>query len=232
MDIPHKDFIKIQTLANFVVSDDYKIDSKEFNTLISILFPKIKSYIESISIDRNPYVIDELTSITFENVCKYITTYSTDYKFITWTHNIAKNVVFGSSKNEAKKQLQTVDLNISYIEGDYQYDNDDISLNEPTSIVDSLFTVDEHYESDRKKVLGELYSILIGFEDSIDKDIFIHKEINKIIEKDIAEHYNLNINTVKSKSLYFKKKLESEIKSKHNHILDVINIKQKRNCHV
>ena len=219
---------KIQLLADYVVSDDYNMKSTEFNTLVSLVLPNIKGYIQSIS--NNYDIVDDLTSETVEAMCKYIKSYKNDHKFITWSYGIARNKLRNHIKIEKKSTFIPIDNML--------FDVDDNNDSEKTKIDESLFYtnnkiyldkyVHDDYKSDdvKSKLIGNLYSTLMNIEESDDKDIFIHKEINNILVTDIAEFYNISPNTVKTKLYNFKGKLKKILKSdfkKNNYVLsDVI----------
>lgn len=227
------DTSKIQRLADYVVSDGYNIKSREFNTLLSILLPKIKGYLHSVSFDHDSLVIEDLTSDTFESICKYINTYKADHKFITWSYSIAMHTLIKSVKGKSNIDYERInddDDQTSDYNADINFDFDTDAFSK-LSLSEYIIKENDNIQ-EKNEAIGELYSILMNFDDSIDKDIFIHKEINKILEKDLAKHYNMNINTVKSKALYFKKKLANKINDNHNDILNVINIKPKKISHV
>lgn len=215
----------IQVLAESVINNGYNTQSREFNTLVTILLPRIKGYMGSLVYDMEE--VDDLTSITFLSICKHLKTYKPDYMFVTWSYSIARNVARDFKKTKAKG-VEMISTDSSDDEPSSEFRTSGTSWNSVFgSCVGTTFDLSDAEMrdiTDKEKIdnIGELYSVLMNFEESIDKDIFIHKEINRILIKDISEYYGISENTVKTKNYNFRRKLKNAIYSNHKSLSDVL----------
>jgi RNA polymerase sigma factor (sigma-70 family) len=207
---------KIQSLVEIVIENDYNTKSREFNKIISLLYPKIKGYINSKIYDIDE--VDDLTSLTFEKICSSIRTYRTEFMFVTWVYSIAKYTISEYKRNIATSKISIVSLDS--IDGEATYDQDNTPFKSygdnrySNILVNSIKSFDCDFNIDRNN-LGEIYQVLLTIEDSLEKSVFIHHYINGIMIKPIAEFYNLSENTIKTKLRNYRLMLNKKIKCNH-----------------
>jgi len=206
---------KIQSLVEKVIEKDYDTRSRDFNKIISMMYPKIKGYINSKIYDKDE--VDDLTSLAFEKICSSIRTYRTEYMFVTWVYSIAKNVV-----SEYKRNIITSKISIVSMDHIYTHSDDESTYsNRIENSTICLINDDHDIKVDNYK-LGEIYDILWNIEDSLEKNVFIHHYINGIMIKSIAQFYNLSENTVKTKLRNYRLMLNKKIKCNHIELSNVL----------
>ena len=199
---------KIQVLVNEYINSDYKNENK-INSAISLIYPNIKSHIYNILSKSSHYdecAVDDITSDVFIKIHECINQYDTKFMFVTWAYSIARYTTYNYIKIRNKSGVKD---NIII---DDIIDDGDL----PTDLI-----YYGHDEDSKIKNFGEIYSVILNLEDSIEKSIFIHKVINGLLVKDISEMYNISQNTVKTKLFNYRKVLSNNIKNNHTSLLNV-----------
>ena len=184
---------EMQSLAELIKSG--KHTEQDRNRLASIMYPKLKYFIWKFFNDMDE--TEEVLHNTLFKIFKGITSYSDSYRFTTWIYTIAKNEAL-LHQHKLKVQYAT------------SIDNLSKPINLPDESVSSL---------EREIYLDSLYSMttseLANLPDCIEKSILIDKEINQMKGNEIAEKYDMNLNTVKTKIRKARKMLRDAVLTKN-----------------
>lgn len=192
---------EMQSLAELIKSGEYT--EKDRNRLASIMYPKLKYFIWKFfnNIDET----EEVLHNTMFKIFKGITSYSDNYRFTTWIYTIAKNEAL-LHQHKLKVQYAT------------DIDNLENLINQPDSSSSSL---------EKELYLDSLYSMttleLSNLPECIEKSILIDKEINQMKGNEIAEKYDMNLNTVKTKIRKARKMLREAVVSKNPDLASRLN---------
>lgn len=168
---------------------------------------------------------------TFEKLFLNIDSFNPSYKFTTWIYNIAKNEAYCFYKTEKNDRLVFL--------GDMSL-NDDIENQD--AMLDFIFSddVDSNYEYLSDNYLSE--NEYMQQEDDLFNDMFLstkygiaiecidylpeqyslvlkEKYINNMKQKEIAEKYDINFNTVKTRIFSATKNVNILYKEKINKLL-------------
>jgi len=192
---------KMQELAEKINSGNYVEHDR--NTLASIIYPKLRYFIWNFFNDQDE--TDEVLHNTLLKIFKNISSYKSEFRFTTWIYTIAKNEAL-LHQHKLKKEL-TVKL-------------DNLAV--------APFDKNDHqYNIEKEKYLDVLFSLtheeLYALPDSIEKNILIDKEIQRMKGQEIADKYDMNLNTVKTKIRKGRKILKERIFLKNPHMRDQIN---------
>lgn len=168
---------EMQSLAELIKSG--KHTERDRNRLASIMYPKLKYFIWKFF--NNADETDEVLHNTLYKIFKGITSYSDSYRFTTWIYTIAKNEAL-LHQHKLKVQYAT------------SLDNLAKPINLPDDSVNNF---------EKEIYLDHLYNMtreeLSNLPDCIEKSILIDKELNLMRGNEIAEKYDMNLNTVKTK---------------------------------
>jgi RNA polymerase sigma-70 factor (ECF subfamily) len=168
---------EMQSLAELIKSGEYT--ERDRNRLASIMYPKLKYFIWKFF--NNADETEEVLHNTLYKIFKGITSYSDNYRFTTWIYTIAKNEAL-LHQHKLKVQYAT------------SIDN----LAKPLNLVDDSINTFE-----KEIYLDHLYTMtreeLSNLPDCLEKSILIDKELNQMRGNEIAEKYDMNLNTVKTK---------------------------------
>lgn len=192
---------EMQSLAELIKSGEYT--EKDRNRLASIMYPKLKYFIWKFfnNIDET----EEVLHNTMFKIFKGITSYSDNYRFTTWIYTIAKNEAL-LHQHKLKVQYAT------------DIDNLENLINQPDNSSSSL---------EKELYLDSLYSMttleLSNLPECIEKSILIDKEINQMKGNEIAEKYDMNLNTVKTKIRKARKMLREAVVSKNPDLASRLN---------
>ena len=180
---------EMQSLAELIKSGNYT--ERDRNRLASIMYPKLKYFIWKFF--NNADETEEVLHNTLYKIFKGITSYSDSYRFTTWIYTIAKNEAL-LHQHKLKVQYAT------------SLDN----LAKPPNIADDSVNTFE-----KEIYLDHLYSMtreeLSNLPECIEKSILIDKEINQMRGNEIAEKYDMNLNTVKTKIRKARKMLKEAV---------------------
>lgn len=180
---------EMQSLAELIKSGNYT--ERDRNRLASIMYPKLKYFIWKFF--NNADETEEVLHNTLYKIFKGITSYSDSYRFTTWIYTIAKNEAL-LHQHKLKVQYAT------------SLDN----LAKPLNIADDSVNTFE-----KEIYLDHLYSMtreeLSNLPECIEKSILIDKEINQMRGNEIAEKYDMNLNTVKTKIRKARKMLKEAV---------------------
>lgn len=192
---------EMQSLAELIKSGEHT--ERDRNRLASIMYPKLKYFIWKFfnNIDET----EEVLHNTMYKIFKGITSYSDNYRFTTWIYTIAKNEAL-LHQHKLKVQYAT------------DIDNLENLINQPDSSSSSL---------EKELYLDSLYSMttleLSNLPECIEKSILIDKEINQMKGNEIAEKYDMNLNTVKTKIRKARKMLREAVVSKNPDLASRLN---------
>ena len=184
---------EMQSLAELIKSGKHK--EKDRDRLATIMYPKLKYFIWTFFHDDDE--TDEVLHNTLFKIFKGINSYSGNYRFTTWIYTIAKNEALLHQHKLKVQQAVSLD-----------------NLLKPLNIPD-----DSPRAHEREEYLDDLYVMtqveLIQMPESIEKSILIDKEIHQMRGNEIAEKYNMNLNTVKTKIRKARKMLKEAVLTKN-----------------
>lgn len=180
---------EMQVLAEKINSGDYTEPDR--NRLASIMYPKLKFFIWKFFNDD--IETEEVLHNTLFKIFKGLESYREDFRFTTWIYTIAKNEAL-LHKHKITNQI-TVRLD---------------NLTKQPIIEDTSSSTLE-----REEYLNSLFSMtkteMMALPECIEKSILIDKEVNQMKGNDIAEKYQMNLNTVKTKIRKAKKMLRDRV---------------------
>jgi RNA polymerase sigma-70 factor (ECF subfamily) len=189
---------EMQNLAELIKSGKYT--EKDRNRLASIMYPKLKYFIWKFFNDSDE--TDEVLHNTLFKIFKGIASYSDNYRFTTWIYTIAKNEAL-LHQHKLKQQYAT------------SLDN----LTKPLNIPD-----DSAYTFEKEVYFDDLYNMtrfeINALPECIEKSILIDKELHHMRGNEIAEKYEMNLNTVKTKIRKARKMLKEAVLTKNPHMVD------------
>jgi RNA polymerase sigma-70 factor (ECF subfamily) len=190
----------MQILAEKIKAGD--CTERERNRLASIMYPKLKYYIWKFFND--PDETDEVLHNTLFKIFKGISSYNDKFRFTTWIYTIAKNESLLHQYKLKSKFAIRID-----------------SMLTPPAIEDTALS-----NFEREICMESLYSItreeMSSMPDGIEKQILIDKEVNLMKGNEIAEKYNMNLNTVKTKIRKARKMLKANVLKNHPQMRDNI----------
>ena len=180
---------EMQTLAEKIKSGDYT--ERDRDRLASIMYPKLKYFIWKFFNETEP--TEEVLHNTLYKIFKGIEKYSDSFRFTTWIYTIAKNE---SLLHQHKLKTQ------------YTVSIDDVGAKADRADNSS-------YVLDKELYMESLYSetlrIMTTLPDCVEKSILIDKELNHMKGNDLAEKYDMNLNTVKTKIRKARKMLRDTV---------------------
>jgi RNA polymerase sigma-70 factor (ECF subfamily) len=184
---------EMQSLAEKIKSGEYT--ERDRNRLASIMYPKLKYYIWKFFNDADE--TDEVLHNTLFKIFKGLTSYNDKFRFTTWIYTIAKNESLLHQYKLRSKFAVRLD-----------------SMLTPPIIEDTALS-----NLEREICMELLYSIthseMNSLPDSLEKSILIDKELNSMKGNEIAEKYNMNLNTVKTKIRKARKMLKARVLENH-----------------
>ena len=192
---------EMQNLAEKIKAGNFT--ERDRNRLAEIMYPKLKYFIWKFCNSRDE--TDEVLHNTLYKIFKGLNSYSDSYRFTTWIYTIARNEAL----------LHQHKLKVQYAAS---IDNLAKPMNLPDESVDSL-EKEIYLESLYFKTCEELSKL----PDCIEKSILIDKEINHMRGNEIAEKYEMNLNTVKTKIRKARRMLREAVLIKNPDELDRLN---------
>lgn len=192
---------EMQSLAELIKSGEYT--ERDRNRLASIMYPKLKYFIWKFFNDSDE--TDEVLHNTLFKIFKGLASYSDSYRFTTWIYTIAKNEAL-LHQHKLKVQYAT---SIDNLAKPLNLPDDSVSTFEKEIYIDSLYNMTT--------------SELNGLPDCIEKSILIDKELNHMRGNEIAEKYEMNLNTVKTKIRKARKMLKEAVLTKNPEMADRLN---------
>lgn len=189
---------EMQSLAGIIKSGEYT--ERDRNRLASIMYPKLKYFIWKFF--NNTDETEEVLHNTLFKIFKGLTSYSDNYRFTTWIYTIAKNEAL-LHQHKLKVQYAT------------SIDNLLKPLNLPDESV-STFEREIYFDSLYNMTTSELN----GLPECIEKSILIDKELHHMRGNEIAEKYEMNLNTVKTKIRKARKMLKEAVLTKNPEMAD------------
>jgi RNA polymerase sigma-70 factor (ECF subfamily) len=189
---------EMQTLAQKIKSGTYtEIDR---NRLASIMYPKLKYFIWKFFNETEP--TEEVLHNTLYKIFKGLESYSDKFRFTTWIYTIAKNE---SLLHQHKLKTQFA-VRLDDVESKIDTPDNTIFVLDREVYIDSLYT--------------ETLHIMKTLPDCVEKSILIDKELHHMKGNDLADKYNMNLNTVKTKIRKARKMLRDTVLAKNPEFKD------------
>ncbi len=189
---------EMQTLAEKIKSGDYS--ERDRNRLASIMYPKLKYFIWKFFNNTEP--TEEVLHNTLYKIFKSIESYSDKFRFTTWIYTIAKNE---SLLHQHKLKTQFA-VRLDDVENKVDRPDDSGFVLEKETYIESLYV--------------ETLRMMTTLPDCVEKSILIDKELNHMKGNDLAEKYNMNLNTVKTKIRKARKMLRENVLEKNPEFKD------------
>jgi RNA polymerase sigma-70 factor (ECF subfamily) len=189
---------EMQSLAEKIKSGDYS--ERDRNRLASIMYPKLKYFIWKFFNDTEP--TEEVLHNTLYKIFKSIESYSDKFRFTTWIYTIAKNE---SLLHQHKMRTQFA-VRLDDVESKIDRPDDSGFVLEKETYIESLYV--------------ETLRMMTTLPDCVEKSILIDKELNHMKGNDLAEKYNMNLNTVKTKIRKARKMLRDQVLEKNPEFKD------------
>jgi RNA polymerase sigma-70 factor (ECF subfamily) len=189
---------EMQSLAEKIKSGDYS--ERDRNRLASIMYPKLKYFIWKFFNDTEP--TEEVLHNTLYKIFKSIESYSDKFRFTTWIYTIAKNE---SLLHQHKMRTQFA-VRLDDVENKVDRPDDSGFVLEKETYIESLYV--------------ETLRMMTTLPDCIEKSILIDKELNHMKGNDLAEKYDMNLNTVKTKIRKARKMLREQVLEKNPEFKD------------
>jgi RNA polymerase sigma-70 factor (ECF subfamily) len=189
---------EMQSLAEKIKSGDYS--ERDRNRLASIMYPKLKYFIWKFFNDTEP--TEEVLHNTLYKIFKSIESYSDKFRFTTWIYTIAKNE---SLLHQHKMRTQFA-VRLDDVENKVDRPDDSGFVLEKETYIESLYV--------------ETLRMMTTLPDCIEKSILIDKELNHMKGNDLAEKYDMNLNTVKTKIRKARKMLRDQVLEKNPEFKD------------
>lgn len=189
---------EMQSLVEKIKAGEYT--ERDRNRLASIMYPKLKYFIWKFFND--PDETEEVLHNTLFKIFKGLASYNNNFRFTTWIYTIAKNESL-LHKHKLQKQWAV------------RLDN----MLSPPAIED-----DSAFNFDKEIYLDSLYDMtqmeMASLPECIEKSILIDKEISLMKGNEIAEKYNMNLNTVKTKIRKARKMVKDRVLEKNPQMRD------------
>lgn len=197
---------RIQEIASKF--EDQSITERERNELATLIYPKLRFHIWKFC--QNNDDTDEALQWTLKKIFNNVSKFDFQRgRFTTWIYTIARNETLYYLHMKKKNSCISMD------EGFDKYESS------PTDIFES-------YEDDFEDMYNETISEIHNIDDDLLRNIAVDKMINKERVKIIADRYEINENTVKTKLRKIRSDLKEkvlernpEFREKLNHIFDV-----------
>ena len=191
---------EMQSLAEKIKSGEYT--ERDRNRLSTIMYPKLKYFIWKFFND--PDETDEVLHNTLFKIFKGLASYNDKFRFTTWIYTI--------SKNESLLHKHKLKINFAV-----RLDN----MLTPPAIEDTALS-----NFEREIYMDSLYS-MTTFEmrqlpECLEKSILIDKEVNLMKGNEIAEKYQMNLNTVKTKIRKARRMLKERVLANNPEMKDNI----------
>lgn len=192
---------EMQQLAEKINGGNYTENDR--NRLATIMYPKLKYFIWKFFNDQTE--TEEVLHNTLFKIFKGLESYRDDFRFTTWIYTIAKNEAL-LHKHKITNQVTVRLENLA-----------------KQPILEDTAT----FNRDREDYLNDLFNMtkaeMLCLPECIEKEILIDKAINLMKGNDIAEKYQMNLNTVKTKIRKAKKMLRDRVLENNPHMREHIN---------
>lgn len=180
------------------------ISEKEKNELATLIYPKLKFFIWKFC--KNNEDTEEALQWTLKKIFQNILKFDFERgRFTTWIYTIARNEALFYIHLKNKISFVSIESGVD--------------IRSHTQNVDELIDNEGDFQNLYNITLSEIY----GIEDSLLKNIAIDKMINRDKVKNIADRYNINENTVKTKLRKVRIDLKDKILNDHPSFKECLN---------
>ena len=192
---------RIQEIASKF--EDATITEREKNELASLIYPKLRFHIWKFC--QNNDDTDEALQWTLKKIFNNVSKFDFQRgRFTTWIYAIARNETLYYLHIKRKNEYVSID------------DGFDRHESSPMDIFD---TYEEDFEEMYNTTLSEIYNI----DDDLLKNIAIDKMIKNERVKNIADRYDINENTVKTKLRKIRSDLKEKVLEKNPEFMETLN---------
>lgn len=180
---------EMQRLAVLINSGEHR--ERDRDRLAAIMYPKLTYFISKYINDSTE--TEEAVNETMYKIFKGLASFNPEYRFTTWMYTIARNEAL----------LWKHNLKIQFAVG-------------IDTLVNPIETRDDQAQvEERENFFKDLYSVTLVemnvLPDSVEKDMLIDKVVNLMKGEELAEKYQMNLNTVKTKIRKAKRILKKQI---------------------
>lgn len=191
---------EMQRLAVLINTGEYR--ERDRNRLGSIMYPKLSYFISKYIKDSTE--VEEAVNETMYKIFKGLRSFNPEYRFTTWMYTIARN--------EALLWNHNLKLQFS------------VGIDTLTTPLDDKDDYDKVLE--KELFFKNLYSLtLVEMEvlpESVEKSMLIDKVIHLMKGEELADKYQMNLNTVKTKIRKAKRILKNEIVKKNPELREMM----------
>jgi len=181
----------IQQLANAYLKTRKDGD---FTKLYNRLYPGIYNYISKMFPNKHDVFVEDVVAVTFQKIYEKIYSYNPEYSLSTWAYRIGRNealTLIRKDKHDISLSSYTDDnetLDPMSIDG--VLDKESLRYSFDSEIQENEVSMKMYCDELRKKIrlLKPLY-----------RDIIIDRAEKNFSYEDVAQKYELPINTVKSR---------------------------------
>jgi RNA polymerase sigma factor (sigma-70 family) len=180
------------------------ITEREKNELAELIYPKLKFFIWKFC--KNSDDTDEALHWTLKKIFKNITKFNFERgRFTTWIYTIARNETLFYLYQKKRSPIIGVENLYS------TYGENHIDL------------IDKETELEFQEVVNKTVEEIYGLEDALLKNIAIDKMLNHEKVKSIADKYEINENTVKTKLRKARIEIKDRVLTKNPHFKETLN---------
>lgn len=175
---------------------------KSFNEIYDKLYYPILNFSRKYLLNffkYNPNVAyreaPDVCNKTFVRVYQKIEQFNPEYQFTTWIYTIAKNLCLHTINKHKKEKLQPFDFNIPVLTE--EANTGAFNFAEDVELWSTENYELEEYEENR--IFQHILQEGLDKMDEVYRNILIEHEFNDMKYREIADKYDMNINTVKTR---------------------------------
>lgn len=193
---------EMQELIEKILTTEYT--ERDRNRLATIMYPKLQFFVGKF-FNYDPIETEEALHNTMYKIWRGLDTYRSEYRFTTWIYTIARNEAL-LHKHKLTKQFN--------VRLDSVLNHTQIEDPQNNSLERELY-IKELY----KYMLTELYAL----PECVERSILIDRLINSKKGTEIAQKYNMNLNTVKTKIRKGRQVLKDLVLKNNPHMCENLN---------